>query len=351
MNTKAIFISDLHFGIKKSNVDFINSMESYFKGEVLSYCLDNDISDMYILGDFWDSRESTNVRLSNTVFDVLKQFESHNINIVVLVGNHDTTYKTHIQTHGLKFLSLFDNIEVIDKLTERTIHGREVVLYPWQVDDTFQDIKWKDKDLCLGHFEIKGCLLNSNTVFDSGNDKNWFFKNFKQTFSGHFHTHSETNYNDKEIVYCGAPYHLTRHDRNTDRGFVVYDFADGSWERVWSEHTLRFVEIELGYEVKKKSNIKGNIIDVNVKIDNDFESDVLNLYLKSLEQYEPLQVNVNPTYDLKLYSEDQEEYDASKIKTIPDMVHWKLSNLDIKPKLQKDIEDYLDTLLNECSTI
>jgi len=350
MSTKAIFISDLHWGIKKSNNNFMESMKTYFEEEVLTYCLDNDISDIYILGDFWDSRESTSVKLSNIVFDVLKMFESHNIKLIVLIGNHDITYRTNIQTHGLKFFSLFSNIEVIDKLTERTIHGKNVVMYPWQVDETFQDVQWKDKDLCLGHFEINGCLLHANSLFDGGSTQNWFFKNFKQTFSGHFHTHSETYHDGHEIIYCGSPYHLTRHDRNTDRGFIVYDFADGSWERVWSKHTLRFVDLELGDKVDKVL-IKGNNIDVNVKIDNDFDPDVLAVYLKSLEKYEPLSVTVNPTYELIKEKDDAAEYDSSKVKTIPDMVHWKLSNLDIKKKLQKDIESYINNLLDECSTI
>jgi len=353
MSTKAIFLADLHWGIRKSSDNFINSMKTYFSDEVLPYCTENNIHEIYILGDFWDSREAINVKLSNVVYDVLQMFNDNDIKVIVLVGNHDTTFKTNIQTHSLKFFGLFDNVEVIDKMTEREIHGKNVVMYPWQVDETFQEVDWKDKDLCLGHFSISGCKLNDKVIHEGGSAQNWFFKNFKQTFTGHFHTHSEYRHNDNVIAYCGSPYHLTRHDRNSNRGFIVYDFADGNWERVWSQHTLRFVDINLG-DTLKPHEITGNVIDVNVKIDDDFNSDTLELYLKSLHKHNPLSVHVVPSYDLmtRVTAEQEENIsNVSEIKTIPDMAHWKLSNMDISDELKSDIEDYLGTLLNECSTI
>ncbi len=354
MSTKAIFISDLHFGIKKSSNEFIRSMKTYFLNELLPYCKQNDVNDIYILGDFWDSREAINVKLSNIVYEILQEFNKNSINIVILVGNHDTTFKTSIDTHSLKFFNLFDNVEVIDKITERTIHGKNVVMYPWQVDETFQETVWKDKDLCLGHFSISGCKLNDVTIHEGGSRQNWFFNNFKQTFSGHFHTWSEYKHKDSIIAYCGSPYHLTRHDSNTDRGFILYDFADGSWERVWSKTTLKYLDINAG-DILTPEQITGNIIDVNVKIDNDFDGDTLNIYIKSLEEYNPLSVKVVPVYDIipeKSKTHEELVSTASEIKTIPDMVHYKLLNMqNIDDQFRSDIEEYMNKLLDECSTI
>lgn len=350
MSNKVIFISDLHWGIKNSNASFMKSMEDYFNHELIPYCLNNSIDEIYILGDFWDTREVINNRCANIVYEVLTKFQEHNINLIILIGNHDTTYKTNINVHSLKFFNQFDNIRVIDTVTEETIHGKNVVMYPWQVDDTFQEVDWKYKDICLGHFEINNCKLNENSIHEGGTSQSWFFKNFKQTFTGHFHTWSDNYYGDRLIAYCGSPYHLTRHDINSDRGFIVYDFDTSEWERVFSKNTIKFISVDYDNELKEE-DVKNNYVDVNVKIDKDFKADDFNDYISKLEKLEPIEIKIVPEYDIIENNEYITEDEATSIKTIPNMITWKLSKLDFEDDFKKDVEEYMNSLMEKTSIL
>ena len=70
----------------------------------------------------------------------------------------------------------------------------------------------------MGHLELNGFVVTQEILMDHGLDMK-YFKKFKKTFSGHFHTRS----NNDNIYYLGNPYEIYWNDYDTDRGFHLFD--------------------------------------------------------------------------------------------------------------------------------
>jgi hypothetical protein len=121
------------------------------------------------------------------------------------------------------------------------------------------------------YFAINGCKLNKKQVNEGGNDQSFFHKNFKMTFTGHFHEPATYKSGKKEITYIGCPYHLDRNDSNGDRGVIVLDFETQKWERVFSKNALKYIVIPFGTDLTKVE-IPNNIIDIHVNVKHDFDS-------------------------------------------------------------------------------
>jgi len=343
MNKKVCLISDVHWGKKKGALFMLNSMENYFMKELIPYLIENEIKKLFILGDFFDTRTSVDVRVSNVVFSVLNELKKNDIEVLILLGNHDVFFNTSNEIHSLRFFELFDNITVISSISEMNIFGVDCTFFPWQTDNIFQSKKYKG-EIAFGHFAINGCKLNKKQVNEGGNDQSFFHKNFKMTFTGHFHEPSTYKSGKKEITYIGCPYHLDRNDSNGDRGVIVLDFETQKWERVYSKNTLKYIVIPFGTDLTKVE-IPNNIIDIHVNVKHDFDSKKINNYVELIESYEggaPLSVNVITHYDYSETGEDINQEDISKVKSIPDMVKAKLEAMDFSSKIKKEVFNYIN---------
>jgi DNA repair exonuclease SbcCD nuclease subunit len=351
---KICLISDIHWGVHKSSKVFYSSQERYFTKELIPYLVENNIKDLYILGDMWDNRESTNNKVQNIVYHIFELLDEHDIKVTMLIGNHDTQYKTNIDFHSLKYLSLFPNVTIIDRITETEIDGLSVTMFPWQTDDLFTT-KTYNGDIAFGHFDIAGCLLNKSTIQEAGISQQWFFKNFNKTFSGHYHTQSE--YSDaagNEIIYLGAPYHLNRNDINSNRGVVILDTDTLEFERVYSKTPLKYISAIYPKPIED-IDIPNNIIDIHVNVTDKFDSKELNEYIYAIENNAdglPVNVNVVPHYEnISLDHDDIDQEKLNKVKSIPDMVKLKLEEMDISDDMRKEVDEYVNKIYTSLHTI
>jgi DNA repair exonuclease SbcCD nuclease subunit len=345
-NKKICLISDIHFGNKKGVVFMLNSMEQYFKKELIPYLVKNKIKKVFILGDFYDTRTTVDVRVSNVVFDVLKKFQESKIELTILLGNHDIFFNSSVNVHSLKYFDLFDNIKIVDRIITDDVYGRQCTFFPWQTDNLFQSCEY-DSEIAFGHFAINGCQLNKTQVFEGGNPQTFFHNNFKKTFTGHFHQPGVYTQGDSEIVYIGSPYHLSRSDSNSDRGVIILDMEDLSWERVYSKSTLKYLAFGYGKDLSKV-DIPGNIIDVHVNITSKFDSAALNKYVAEIENCldgSPINVNVIPHYELDNSADVLTNDEIEKVKSIPEMVKSKLVSMDLSDGIKDKVTDYINNLM------
>jgi DNA repair exonuclease SbcCD nuclease subunit len=353
-NTKVALISDTHWGAHKGSKVFYSSKERYFKKELIPYLIKNEIKTLAFLGDIWDNREITNNKVQNIVYHIFEELANNNINVILLIGNHDTQYKTNIEYHSLKYVSLFPNVTVIDSITEMEIYDRKVTLFPWQTDELFTQVKYKG-DIAFGHFDITGCLLNRNMIHEGGLNQGWFHSNFEKVFTGHFHTPGEySNAAGKEIVYLGAPYHLNRNDIDSNRGIVILDMETLEYERVYSTTPLKYISVKYP-EAVENIPIFNNIIDVHVSVTDKFKSNELSEYIYSIENSAngiPVNVNVIPHYDSQEVSiEEMDKEKLAKVKSIPDMVQLKLTEMDLDPLLKQSVNAYVSNIYENIRSI
>ena len=71
MNNVAI-IADSHFGIKKANDLFLESQLDFFKYQLVPSLEENEIREIYFLGDVFDNRVSMNIKIKNAVIETYR---------------------------------------------------------------------------------------------------------------------------------------------------------------------------------------------------------------------------------------------------------------------------------------
>lgn len=244
---KSVWVADTHLGVKSHNQYWADLTEKLFD-EIIDYCLHNDIDTVIHLGDFFDSRKSLNVLTINTAQKIINKFESNQIYLYIIRGNHDTFYKDSDTPHSLSFLQQNQYITIID---EEPYQLDNLTLVPWGYD--VSKIQNKDTTL-LGHFEINGFVTNSSGNEMQGAKLNKSdFKPFKQVYSGHFHTASKQG----NITYIGSAFATSFSDINQQKGYYIYD--EGALEFIEFTDAPKFISLTSEDEYDKQL-VEGNVV-------------------------------------------------------------------------------------------
>lgn len=337
-------ISDIHFGVRKNSDIFLESHLRFIENQFVPYLKENNINEIFILGDLFDNRASTNTKVMNTVYDI---FDKHlcDFKIYIIVGNHDIYYNSSIQINSLKFLEKFKNITLIDKITEINIDNKKIVMVPW-ITDNLSFIKEFSRieniDLCFGHFNINGFNYNKFKKSEDGLYGK-IFENCKKVFSGHFHIRNSQNIFGSEIIYIGSPFQLTRNDIDEKRGFIILDTSNSQHKYIDNNVSLKYIKLRFpeNFNVNK---IKNNIIDVYINYDESYNENEIDKYIKKIEEYLPAMVpnlfiennsDINGSIDLENYN----------LGSMLDLMREYINSLDIGNK--DEIYKLLIELYNE----
>lgn len=338
--TKIALISDLHFGVKKSNDTFLKSQLNFVEKEFIPYLKKNKIEYVYILGDVFDNRTHINVKTKNAVYDLftnqLKKFK-----IKILLGNHDIYYNSTTRVHSLKWLKRFSNVTIVEDITVDKVYNKEILLVPWQCNEN-NFVKYVadnniNAKMLFGHFNICGFNLNKYKVSDTGLDSNIFYKNFRLIFTGHYHTRNKQKRGKSEIVYIGAPYHLTRNDIDEEKGFVVLDVDSMKYEYIDNKTSIKYVSVTYPQTVTKKM-VKGNVVDINVVYNEKYNEDSFQTYIKKVESLGPILPPVVKVISTFLNNKiNVDDYDMTNSYELMYEYIQKL-NLDNKDEVYKILE-------------
>jgi len=200
-------------------------------------------------------------------------FNHLEIELHILIGNHDTYYKNTNDVNSVNELLLerYKNIHIYSEAQEVVFDGLPILFLPWinanneiyslgMVYDTKADI-------CMGHLQISGFAMQKGRVSDVGHKKEEFRK-FDSVFSGHYHHKSD----DGQIYYLGSPYEIYWNDWNDQKGFHIFDTETKELTRIVNPYTI-FSKIYYddtqenydNYDVTKHTNQYVKLIVVNKK--------------------------------------------------------------------------------------
>lgn len=214
-------INDTHFGIRNDSVYFLDKCLNYFESVFFPYIVDNNITEIIHLGDFFDRRKYINF---NTLTQVRKRFLEkipHSVNFRIIIGNHDTYYKNTNEINSLKELFRgYTNVHLYDSPSEIKINDLKIAMIPWINDNNkteyMEYIKNSSSSVLMGHLELIGFEVMSGVVHHTGLDKKHLDK-FEMVLSGHFHIKQSK----KNIHYLGTQYQLNFGDVGSVKGFHV----------------------------------------------------------------------------------------------------------------------------------
>ena len=235
---KIALITDTHFGARNDNSNFNEYFFEFYENQFFPYLKEHNITDVVHLGDVMDRRKYVSYRIAK---DFRERFVDKfaNINLHMLVGNHDTFYKNTNAVNSLHELvdGRYDNISVYEETTEVEFDGCKILFVPWinadNMNHTMKMLKQSDAQIVMGHLELNGFEMQKGMVMDHGWDKQEFNR-FDMVMSGHYHHKSD----DGQIYYLGTPYEIYWNDWNDPKGFHVFDTEKRELERIVNPRTI-----------------------------------------------------------------------------------------------------------------
>lgn len=224
---KVAIINDMHFGRGGNNLYFKSRMRHFLNKVFFPELRKQNVNHLVIAGDTIESGETMNVHTINFMLEnFFNRLHARHIETHVVLGNHDTYFKTTNSLSGLSMvLNHLDNVTLYDKPT--TTHLGDMI--PWITDEnrdeTMRHIKESVEDYAFAHIEVEGFSMYNNDDETDGL-KASLFEQYVGVFSGHYHQSSEKG----NIKYTGAPLQFTWADVDKDRGFNILDTETGNTE-------------------------------------------------------------------------------------------------------------------------
>ena len=330
--SKILIFSDIHFGISRDSMFKMQSNIAVIDW-IIETCISRKIDKIIFMGDWFDNRNSISTITMNNAYNQFKKFSENNIELFLIVGNHDTTFKNSNDINSLNIFREINNVHIFHSLTELTFNNKLTGLFcPWQCWNNIDATK--KYNFVFGHFEygminetadsLKTSLLTSISPL---------------VFSGHFHTREEKIFNSSSILNIGSPLELTWSDYENQKGVYILDLKTREYE---------FVENHISPIHKKYYWSK--LRDKSVKLsEKDIKNNYIKLIVDDKYNYENIIKINNKILDMKAAKSDVEfvfnfnnsmnsNYDAGDFSNMSSM-----SNIDYVCKYIDTIKDMLNS--------
>ena len=289
---KIALISDLHIGIKKQCPVFMESQLRFFREQFVPELTEQGIKNIWVLGDVFDTRQQINTLVINKAIELFRD-TLRDFDIDVIVGNHDMYLTTDTGINSLKILGLLPNVTVYERQETLTIDGKKILVQPWIVDYGQPDLIKGKYDYAFMHADIIGFDQGGGRLSESGLVAKEILRHVDAVYSGHYHNGVRRQFEKgKSITYLGAPYQLTRIDRNGVRGYRVLDVASGESTLIENRVSMKFTRHV--YPDIDTSAVPGNVVDIDVPAEYADQTKKIADLVGRLEKMGPAYpVNVN----------------------------------------------------------
>ena len=289
---KIALISDLHIGIKKQCPVFMESQLRFFSEQFVPELTERGIKNIWVLGDVFDTRQQINTLVINKAIELFRD-TLRDFDIDVIVGNHDMYLTTDTGINSLKILGLLPNVTVYERQETLTIDGKKILVQPWIVDYGQPDLIKGKYDYAFMHADIIGFDQGGGRLSESGLVAKELLRHVDAVYSGHYHNGVRRQFEKgKSITYLGAPYQLTRIDRNGVRGYRVLDVASGESTLIENRVSMKFTRHV--YPDIDTSAVPGNVVDIDVPAEYADQTKKIADLVGRLEKMGPAYpVNVN----------------------------------------------------------
>lgn len=343
--SKICVLGDLHFGARNDSAQFLTYFRKFFDDILIPYLLENGIKIIIQLGDIFDRRKVININTldisKECLFDVLLK---HGIEMITLVGNHDTYFKNTNEVNSQKsLLSDYKNIKVCDTFSTINIEGIDLDIIPWicesNEEETVSRIRESKSQICFAHLELNGFQVNKGNVFSGSHFDNDVLKKYDKVITGHFHHKSDNGH----VFYLGTPYEITWNDFSDPKGFHIFDITTRELEFIGNPYRMFkkiiYDDIDIttfNYDEYKESNVKVMVLSKSDPV-------VFDTFIENLEKSGTYRIKIIEDFDSEV--EDEEIDEGEDTLTILSKV-IDSSILDVDPDRLKVImkEIYIEAL-------
>jgi DNA repair exonuclease SbcCD nuclease subunit len=235
------FITDTHLGVRNNSNDWIENIRDYFFNWFFPLVKENykpgDI--LLHLGDFFDSRQSINLRVLNLGIEIAEEMSRlFKGGVHIIVGNHDIWGKNSNDINSLKSIKWIPGIKIYEEPVSTRFGDKSFFLMPWRKDHeedskTLEEAK-SHHVLCC-HADIRGLKFNKYVMNEEGSDVSKFEK-FQKVYSGHIHYAQVVG----NINMLGSPYEITRSDMDNPKSVWLLDLETLEDKRFVNNHSPKF---------------------------------------------------------------------------------------------------------------
>ena len=266
---KVALFSDLHVFAHLSKTQF-EDIAIDFLHTLLERCKKENIKKVFFLGDWFHIKNKLYVPPFIKSIETLKYFIEAGIEITFLIGNHDAPQQNStdfsimyaFEPYG-KVIPLYEWVDVGDSRLHFLSYTEELPKFEYSNDK---------QNILFGHLDVQKFQMESGFECKDGFSIKDFEK-FDSVFTGHFHKHQIRD----NIVYIGSPYQTRYSERYDDKGFIILDTDDLTWDYVINESAPQFKEIDV--ESYDESDVKGNFIRIKTHKGNDKLDEIKNKLL------------------------------------------------------------------------
>ena len=125
---KIALINDTHFGARNDNPNYANYFYKFWEEIFFPYLEKHNIENVIHLGDVLDRRKFVNFKTLN---DFNNKFVNRikNLNVDIIIGNHDTYYKNTNEINAPQELMSWGNVYAEPTVIEKG--GMRMLYIPW----------------------------------------------------------------------------------------------------------------------------------------------------------------------------------------------------------------------------
>jgi hypothetical protein len=237
---KLAILNDTHAGVRNSSDIFLDNAEKFYEDVFFPYLLENGITQIIHLGDYYDNRKFINFRaLHRNRKMFLAKLRDYGITMDIILGNHDTYYKNTNELNSLKELlgHYMNEVNIVHHPSVMNYDGTDIALVPWICQEneerSINFIKECRASIIGGHFEMSGFEMLKGVENTHGMDPS-IFDRFELVMSGHYHTKSTKG----NINYLGSQMEFFWSDAHDNKYFHVLDTKTRELQAIHNPHTL-----------------------------------------------------------------------------------------------------------------
>lgn len=310
--SKVAVFSDLHLGVHLDSSTW-HHVSTTWCDWFIKEIKEKGIKDVFFLGDFFHHRSDISVNTLHIASLILDKF--NDLNVVMIVGNHDAYYKDRADVNSLSILNGRKNITVISEVTSTKLFGKTFTFLPWGADIT--DLP--ESDVIFGHLEIESFKMNGFKVCDHGTQTKDLLQKTNLVMSGHFHLRDERKYNNGTIIYVGNPFEMDFGDIDSTKGYYILDLETLKYEFYENQISPRHKKISLSDLTNAKSltgsdinqMVNGNF--VKFVVDKKANSDAIDALIQKFSVYSPLTFTTDYTFTDNAYTVEDKSYESSGV--------------------------------------
>jgi len=220
---KIALITDTHWGVRNDNISFLDYFDRFYTDVFFPEIERQGIGTILHLGDIVDRRKYISyVTLRRLKEGFIQPCIDRNIDLHVIVGNHDVPYKNTNDINAMQ--ELFDQHDIKHYSKPHTLNfdGCDILLMPWINNENYSDairaMEETPAQIMMAHLEVQGAFMDRGNRNEHGMQVA-AFKKFEKVYSGHFHHKNRIG----NVQYLGCPYELTWIDYQDPKGFHIFD--------------------------------------------------------------------------------------------------------------------------------